>query len=95
LIEHLVHNDFVPEALETLPELPADALDMNFTEMTVNLTNELKEDKNLTIRTNQPIDSEGLRMWLSDVETDGQWIKGYINIAVSVKDIYTARVTVR
>lgn len=94
-IEHLVHNDFVPQALKNLPELPADAFDMNFTEMTVLLTNELKEDKTLTIRTNLPIDSEGLRMWLSGVETDGQWIKGYINIAVSVKDIYTARVTVK
>ncbi len=95
LIEHLLHNDFVPEALQNLPELPADALDMNFTEMTVSLTNQLKDDKTLTIRTNQPIDSEGLRMWLSEVETDGQWIKGYVNIAVSVKDIFTARVTVR
>lgn len=95
MVEHLVFSDFVPQALKHLPELPADALGLNFTEMTVSLTNELKEDKTLTIRTNQPIDNEGLRMWLSGVETDGQWIKGYINIAMSVKDVYTARVTVR
>ncbi|CAN5239366.1 hypothetical protein BH09BAC1_BH09BAC1_03560 [soil metagenome] len=95
LIEHLFHNDFVAQGLKKLPELASDALDFNFKEMVVSLTNDFNPGKTLTILTNQAIDSEGIRLWLSDVQTDGKWLKGYVNIAVSVKDVYTARITVK
>ncbi len=91
-IEHLLHSNFVENGLKTLPEVPADAMDANFTEMEVKLTG---LDKSLTVTTNKPLETDAVRLWLSSITTDGKWVYGYVNIAASVTDLYTARVTVK
>jgi len=37
--------------------------------------------------------TQALRWWLSDLHTDeaNEWVWGYLNIVVSVKDGYTAK----
>ncbi|MDX2002933.1 MAG: hypothetical protein SFW35_10905 [Chitinophagales bacterium] len=92
-IEHLVLSTFVEEGLEKLPELSKDATDLNFTEMKVNLGG--YENKSISIHTSQALKEEGIKLWLTDVQADDQYISGYLYIAVSVTDLYMAAVTVQ
>lgn len=89
-IDHLVYSEFMPKQFKQYQAVPADASDLNFTDMTVTPEG---INQSIAIHTSIPMTTDALRMWFSDVKSDGKWVWGYIHLAMSVKDLYTARVT--
>lgn len=89
-IEHLVNSDLVQKGLNDL-DIPANAGNFYNTNYQVLLDNE--QDR-ITITTNRSLPA-GIKWWISDVTSDGNYTVGYINIAASVKSVYTARVTIK
>ena len=89
-IEHLVQNIFMHKKFKQFTKVPKDAGNMNFTDMTVALQG---LESGIFVHTNKAIESEGGKIWFSDVKTDGTWIWGYIHLAACVRDLYTARIT--
>lgn len=90
-IEHIINDVFYADELAENINVDSTATNFNFRDMTV----ELKGlDKNLSITTNREIDSDGIKTWISDVshDEDQKLITGYLNIALSVRNVYTARV---
>lgn len=92
-IEHILNDDLFAEELAENITVDASAVNFNFTERIVKLKGLNKE---IAINTNKKIDSDGIKMWVSDVNLDeGQnLVTGYLNIALSVKNVYTARIGV-
>jgi hypothetical protein len=92
-LSHLVSGKFRPHGVSRMKTLPANTKPFDFTETLINI--QLNNDKNfpLHLRTDIPVKTEALRWWISDLQTDAnqQWVWGYFNIVVSVKDGYTAK----
>ena len=94
-IEHLVYDGFVPDAMDRM-DIPDHALDAQSTERTLVLDSEAPEVyPALTVRMNHAIASDGIRLWLDDVAYDDRtgMLSGVLVLALSVEDVYTARVT--
>jgi hypothetical protein len=47
----------------------------------------------LHLLTNGPLKTQAMRLWLSEIETEGnrRWVWGYFNMVISVKEGYTGR----
>ena len=93
-IEHLVFNHFVDSNLTRL-NVPPDAFNADSDSLEVNLVNDKGTKIPLTVNFNFPMISSGLRYWFSDVNWDERdhILSGYLNMATSVLDLYTMRVT--
>lgn len=89
-VEHLVTSKLLLKGLGDLPTVPADAHQFDATDYTLQLDG-LNTSINLTSNQTMP---DGLRWWVTKVQSDGQYITGYLNIAVSMDYVWTARVTV-
>lgn len=89
-IDHLVNSELLPKGLNDLT-IPDAAKKFDQTTYQVWLDNASDQ---LTITANRTL-PEGVTWWLSDVTSDGEFTVGYINIAASVRSVYTARITVK
>lgn len=88
---HLVWDKFRPEFLSEIKDIPDKAFDGSKMECEY-WYNEV--DK-ITIKTNKTIENSGLRYWISEIKVDEeeQLIFGYFNVAVSVENEYTFKLT--
>lgn len=91
-LEHLVFSFFYPDALKEMEgAMPAEAQDFNFSETRIDLQGVTGPP--ITLTTNTPVRSGGIRWWVGNVQTDGAYVTGYINVAVAVEDLWNARIT--
>lgn len=89
-VEHLVNSEMRPDGLEDL-DLSEEVQSFDQTKYAIVLDG---TDKTIMLSTNKAF-PQGVKWWISDLQTDGSNIAGYINIAASVKSVYTARVTIK
>ncbi len=92
-LNHLVTGKFLPRGIKRIKDVPDDAAKLNFSDTTLNIQLGNNKSFPLHIRTNRIINTPAIRFWLSDIHTDAdnKWIWGYINLVISVRDGYTAR----
>ena len=93
-IEHLVFNKFLESNLAML-NIPPTAFDANHKTLEVNLTDDKGGTIPITVAFTNVLLNSGLRYWFTDVNWDEKdhILSGYINMATSVQDLYTMRVT--
>jgi hypothetical protein len=94
-IEHLVMNQFLEEGLKTSAET---ASKFGPSQKQQIVTVEGRDfSKTIAINFINPIKTEGLKYWISQLNYDPQTkvISGYLNYAVSVMDLYTCRIRFR
>jgi len=93
-IEHLVFNRFIDSNLTRL-SVPATAFNADNDSLEVDVTNDKGVKIPITVNFNFPMIGSGLRYWFSDVNWDekNRILSGYLNLATSVQDLYTMRVT--
>ncbi len=93
-LEHLVHDKFNVEALSRLEGVPSDAQNLYFAEKIIELDGELK-GKVIRFRTSNPIKVEAIKYWFSDLNFDKQknLLSGYLNLGISVGQLYNAKVS--
>ena len=93
-IEHLVFNKFLESNLAML-NIPPTAFDANHKTLEVNLPDDKGGTIPITVAFTNVLLNSGLRYWFTDVNWDEKdhILSGYINMATSVQDLYTMRVT--
>ena len=89
----MVLGKFRPHGIKLIKTLPVHTSVFNFSDTVVNIRLNDGKDYSLHLRTDGRLNNPALRWWLSDVQTDvnHQWVWGYFNVVVSVKDGYTAK----
>lgn len=94
-IQHLVTGKFMQHGLKKLKSVPAETNTFNFTDSVVQMQLPDGQMFPLQLHSSKPVRSQALRWWFSNVQTDAnkEWIWGNLNIAVSVRNAYAARVT--
>ncbi len=92
-LNHLVTGKFRPAGIGRIKGMPDNTSRFNFNDTTIQIQLANNQTFPLKLRTNRIINTPALRWWLSDLHTDAdnKWIWGYLNIVVSVRDGYTAR----
>ena len=93
-LEHLVHDMFNMEGFAKLASVPANAQNLYFSEKIIALDGDLK-GKVIRFRTSNPIRSEAIRYWFSEMNLDREnnLFSGYLNLGVSVNQLYNAKVS--
>ncbi len=89
-IEHLVNSEFIEEGMEDL-NVPENAQLFCQTNYTVALEG---LDQNINLTTNRSLPN-GAMWWIDQVASDGEHVWGYLNVAASVRSVYTARVSIK
>lgn len=90
-LKHIITDVFYPEVLSEKIEAAANAYNFNFLEKVINING---LNKTITLKTNQKIENEGIKWWVSDVILDEaqNLIAGKLNLVMSSRNVYTARV---
>jgi len=94
-LDHLVHDLFNSEGLTKLGGVPENASDLYFSEKSFTFDTDGLEDKTIQFTTSNPIRKEGLITWFSNLNADWEnnLMTGYLNIGVSVDQLYNARLS--
>ncbi len=94
-LEHLVHDLFNAEGLNKLEGVPETASDLYFSEKSFSFENPELEGKTIQFSTSNPIQQEGLKTWFSELnwDKDKNMLTGYLNLGVSVSQLYNAKVS--
>lgn len=89
----LVAGKFRPHGIKLMKTLPPQTSTFNFSDTIIPLQLSSGISFPLHLHNQLPTNTTALRWWLSDVQTDeaNKWVWGYFNVAVSVKDGYTAK----
>ncbi|MFN8286986.1 MAG: hypothetical protein U0V74_09555 [Chitinophagales bacterium] len=93
-VTHLVKGKFKPLGLKKLKSLPKQTGTFNFTDSLVQVQMPDGKEFPLRLTSNQSLHTPALRWWFGSLNTDksGEWIWGTINIAVSIRNAYAAKV---
>jgi hypothetical protein len=94
-LEHLVHDLFNAEGLSKLENIPETATDLYFSEKNFSLSEQGLNGKVIQYITSNPIRQEGMKTWFSDLNWDKEnnLLTGYLNIGVSVMELYNAKLS--
>ena len=89
----LVPGKFRPRGIRLMKTLPANTKRFDFADTLINIPMNSGINFPLRLRTDKPIKTQALRWWISDLQTDSnnEWVWGYFNMVVSVKDGYNAK----
>lgn len=95
VLEHLVHDLFKKEGLAKLADIPADAMDLYFSEKDFTFADGGPQGKVIQFTASNPIKQEGLKTWFSDLNWDKQnnLLTGYLNLGISVGILYNAKLS--
>ncbi len=93
-IEHLVFNTFVDSNMYKL-HLPDTLISTKLQNYTVNITDVNGRIFPIDLHFTNALLTDGLKYWFSNLNWDEQnhILSGYLNMGVSVKDLYTTRIT--
>lgn len=94
-LEHLVHDLFNGDGLNRLENLPETASGLYFSEKDFIFNDAGLSGKIIRYTTSNPIRQEGLKTWFSDLnwDKDKNLLTGYLNLGVSVMELYNAKVS--
>lgn len=94
-LEHLLHDMFNAEWLSKLQGIPETASDLYFSEKTLTFTDAGLKGKVIRYSTSNPIRREGMKTWFSNLNWDKEkgLLTGYLNLGVSVENVYGAKVS--
>jgi hypothetical protein len=94
IIEHLVFSNFIDSNLHKL-DLPPVLFDADHKSVDINLTDDNGNTIPLTVSFRNVLIGSGLKYWFSEVNWDekNHILSGYFNMATSVQDLYTVRLT--
>ena len=94
MVDHLIHDMFSVEGFSKLEGVPSDAQNLYFSEKTIAFDGELK-GKVIRFRTSNPIKFEAIKYWFSDLNFDRErnLLSGYLNLGLSVNQLYNAKVS--
>ena len=92
-LEHLLHDAFNTDAIETLQGVPKTAIKIDFLIKHFSLSEDGLDEKIITVRTSNPMSTEALKMWFSELNLDknNNLLTGYLNLGVSVENLYNAK----
>lgn len=93
-IEHLVFNKFRDDQMSKM-SLPANLLSTKDNNQSINFSDDDCSIMKCAITFDKSITTDGIKYWFSDLNYDklGKIVSGYFNLAVSVEDLYTTRIT--
>jgi hypothetical protein len=96
-LQHLVHDLFNSEGLNDLSGVPENASDLYFSEKNFSFENSELSGKNIRFELSYPIKQEGMKTWFSDLnlDKDANLLTGYLNLGISVEQLYNAKVTIQ
>ena len=91
-IKHLVMNQFEEDGLKDF-NIPSSFFKNNSKSQIITVTDNSQKIADIEIIHSQPIKTNGLKYWLSEINFDQELnvISGYLNMAVSVQDLYTTQ----
>ncbi len=94
-LEHLVHDLFNSEGITRLEGVPENASDLYFSEKNFSFEGSELNGKTVQFTTSNPIQREGLKTWFSDLnlDKDENLLTGYLNVGVSVDQLYNAKIS--
>jgi len=94
-LEHLVHDLFNAEGLGRLEGVPENASNLYFSNKNFSFENAELSNKVVHFTTSNPIRKEGLKTWFSELnfDMDDNLLSGYLNIGVSVDQLYNAKIS--
>jgi hypothetical protein len=97
-VQHLAFNSFLADSLASQIDLPDAARSLGFiSPQWFRLENASRENTCIRLSSSYPIRSKGLKFWFSELRSDAEkgMISGRFHLAVSVEDLYTARIQFR
>jgi hypothetical protein len=94
-LEHLLHDAFNDAAIETLRGVPENASKLDFSYKYFSFSENGKNEKTIMVKTSNPISTEALKMWFSELNLDKEknLLTGYLNLGVSVENLYNAKLS--
>jgi hypothetical protein len=94
-LEHLLHDELKPVVFSSLEGVPENASNMYFSEKNYTLSDAGLEGKVIQYKTSNPIKQEGIKTWFSDLNWDKEnnLLTGYLNLGVSVANLYNAKLS--
>ena len=94
-LEHLVHDTFKPNAISNLKSIPEKASDLNFSKRYFMLSETALSGKVVMFQTSNPIATDALKTWFSELNYDqkNNLLTGYLNLGVSVQNLYNAKLS--
>ena len=94
-LEHLLHDEFKPDALSSLEGVPENASNLYFSEHNFTLSDSGLKGKVIHYSNSNPIKQEGMKTWFSDLNWDKEnnLLTGYLNLGVSVANLYNAKLS--
>ncbi len=94
-LEHLVHDSFNAETFTRLENLPETAQGLYFSDKQISFENDQLKDKVVQFHTSDPIKQEGIKYWFSNLnfDSDRNLLSGYLNLGISVDQLYNAKVS--
>ena len=95
-LQHLVHDLFNSEGLNDLSGIPQNASNLYFSEKNFSFENGELNGKNIRFELSYPIKQEGMKTWFSDLnlDKDANLLTGYLNLGISVEQLYNAKLTI-
>jgi hypothetical protein len=90
-----LHDEFKAEQLSQLQNIPENASNMYFSEKTFSFAESDLTSKVIRYTTSNPIKQEGLKTWFSELNHDREknLLTGYLNLGVSVANLYNAKLS--
>ncbi|MGB0918105.1 MAG: hypothetical protein ACPGU4_10985 [Flavobacteriales bacterium] len=94
-LEHLVHDLFNSEGITKLEGVPETATDLYFSEKNFTFDNSELNGKAIHFSLSHPIRQEGMKTWFSELNLDKEanLLTGYLNLGISVDQLYNAKVS--
>ncbi|MCB9205134.1 MAG: hypothetical protein H6603_09190 [Flavobacteriales bacterium] len=94
-LDHLLHDEFRSDAFSSLEDVPENASNLYFSERNYTFSDAGLSGKLIRYTTSNPIKQEGMKTWFSDLNWDKEnnLLTGYLNIGVSVANLYNAKLS--
>lgn len=94
-LEHLVYDTFDANAIYNLKSIPENASDLNFSRRFFTFSETAASGKVIMFQTSNPIATDALKTWFSELNWDKQndLVTGYLNLGVSVANLYNAKLS--
>ncbi len=91
-IEHTITQEWRPDGFSRIKGIPDGAVSLDFETLVFDVG---RPGNSITIKTNQKLPAEAGKFWLSNLNVDEKngYVTGYVNLAVSIENIYTGRIS--
>lgn len=92
-IEHNLNDNWRPDGFSRIKGIPENAVGLDFENLVFDIG---KPGNSITIRTNKKLEDAPAKLWLSELNVDEKngYVTGYINLALSIENIYAGRISI-